>query len=365
MKEILERFNAFEPYSPEAGEYKIRLDANESFISPDKNYMKKIQARIKAAELNRYPDPSARTLISCFSKYYFLKSDCVTAFNGSDEAIALIISALTTEDDEMLVLSNDFSMYIQYAKTYNRQCTVYEKDGNMDFELDEIAGYINENGVKLFIFSNPCNPTSKSVTKNELKRFISKVDALVVIDEAYMDFDNESLLSEIQDFENLIILKTASKALGLAAVRLGFAVASQEITNILRAVKSPYNVNLLTQIVGEEMYKDKLLIKKNITKILSAKKEMIGALISIKSDSFKLFASNANFFFIEFSEEDCETVFSGLKEKGILVRKLDNFLRVTVGDKKENAVFIKAFANLVSDIQKTAINNEISVERTE
>lgn len=107
-----------------------------------------------------------------------------------------------------------------------------------------------ETGAELIIFSNPCNPTALKLERQDILQIVAQTDALVVVDEAYMDFSEGSVLDEIENYGNLIVLKTCSKAFGMAAIRLGFAAANEEITRILKAAKSPYNVNSLTQAAG-------------------------------------------------------------------------------------------------------------------
>ena len=126
---------------------------------------------------------------------------------------------------------------------------VYKRQ-DLTIDVDEVIAKAQAENVKMIVFSNPCNPTSLGLPREEVRRLIRSVDALVVLDEAYMDFWDQSLLGEVEDYDNLIILRTCSKAIGAAALRLGFAVAAPRLTRVLRAVKSPYNVNSLSQAIG-------------------------------------------------------------------------------------------------------------------
>ena len=121
-----------------------------------------------------------------------------------------------------------------------------------DFRIDPqaVIDEVKRQDVKMLIFSNPCNPTSVGLAAEDVRKIVRGVDALVVLDEAYMDFWDQSLLSEVSDYDNLIILKTCSKAIGMAALRVGFAVANEVITKALKAVKSPYNVNSISQAIA-------------------------------------------------------------------------------------------------------------------
>ena len=127
----------------------------------------------------------------------------------------------------------------------------------------------------MVIFSNPCNPTGQGITAEDARKLVKSGKALVVLDEAYMDFWDQPLLKEAAEYDNLIVLKTASKAVGSASIRLGFAVANKTITKALcRAVKSPYNVNTLSQKIGKCIYKHKELLKERTDEIKKNTKEL-------------------------------------------------------------------------------------------
>ena len=176
--------------------------------------------------------------------YYGVSADYVTAGNGSDELISVIVGTFLSKGDKLLTVMPDFSMYGFYADLAG--VTVITQEKNEDLNIGSgCALYQDSQAGKAdcIMFSNPCNPTGQGLSREEVRRLVTSVDCLVVLDEAYMDFYTESLMGEAEQYDNLIILRTCSKALGLAAVRLGFAVANQTLTAVIRAAKSPYNVN--------------------------------------------------------------------------------------------------------------------------
>ena len=164
--------------------------------------------------------------------------------------------------DAMLTVAPDFSMYQFYASISEIDCVVLDKGPELSIDVDELIRKAVETGAKMILFSNPCNPTSLGLSRKQVRKLIRSVDSLVVLDEAYMDFWDQSLLSEVEDYENLIILRTSSKAIGCAAIRLGFAVANERLSNALRAVKSPYNVNSFTQMAGTVLFQHKELLER-------------------------------------------------------------------------------------------------------
>ena len=215
MFQLNEKVKNLTPYEPISGTYEIRLDANESFLTFPKEIEDEMVEALKNSALNRYPDPNATKLVKGFADYFKVNPDCVTAGNGSDEIISVIMNAFLQKGDKILTLEPDFSMYRFYAEIAECESVKYQKDNNLDVNIDDVIALANNENVRIVIFSNPCNPTSRIVTKDDVRKLINNIEALVVLDEAYMDFaEDESLFGEFENYDNLIILKTCSKALG-------------------------------------------------------------------------------------------------------------------------------------------------------
>ncbi len=244
------------PYYPIEGNYSVRLDANESFLHLSDDMLEKFKHEIDRLAFNRYPDPVASRAVKAFASYNNINPKLVTAGNGSDELISIIINAFLMKGEVVLTTSPDFSMYAFYSQLAENTIEVYEKDENFEIDIDKLILKAAETKARMIIFSNPCNPTTLGIKKSDVKKLIALTDALVVIDEAYMDFWDQSVLDCVEQYDNLIVLKTCSKAISAAAIRLGFAVACKTLTTAIRAVKSPYNMNALTNIAGEIIYSD-------------------------------------------------------------------------------------------------------------
>lgn len=336
MFQLNEKVKNLTPYEPISGTYEIRLDANESFLTVPEEIENEMIEALKNTALNRYPDPMATKLVDGFSKYFKVNPDCVTAGNGSDEIISVIMNAFLQKGDKILTLEPDFSMYRFYAEIAECESVKYQKNDDLDVNIDEVIRIANEEKVRIVIFSNPCNPTSRIITKDDIRKLINSVDSLVVLDEAYMDFaEGESLLNEFEKYDNLIILKTCSKALGSAALRLGFAVANNTLTNVIRAVKSPYNVNSVSQALGEVLFSHPDYIDNCIETVIKSKEEMYSAILEIKSDKIeRVYESHTNFVFIKV--KNAKEVFEKMKNRGIIIRNMGEFLRITAGTKYEN-----------------------------
>ena len=334
--ELNDKIKGLTPYDPVDGKYRVRLDANEAFFSPSAEMMQKIHEAVDSVLFNRYPDPYATKLCELFAAYYGIDKDNVTAGNGSDELISVIFGSFMQKGGKAVTLAPDFSMYGFYANLYECENVIIQKKDYM-INADEVIDTVQKEAASLLIFSNPCNPTSILLDERDVRKIIENVDALVVLDEAYMDFTDGSLLNSVNDYDNLIVLRTCSKAVGMASVRLGFAVANKRITNALRSVKSPYNVNSVSQAIGEAVFSDPDYVKACISRICMSKELLLEELKKVEEkypDKFTVIASQANFVYNKsaYSKE----IFEYLKTKGIVVRCFGDHLRISAGRNHEN-----------------------------
>ncbi len=350
MFQLNDKVKNLTPYEPISGTYEIRLDANESFLTVPKRIEEEMVMALRSSALNRYPDPMATKLVKGFADYFKVNPDCVTAGNGSDEIISVIMNAFLQKGDKILTLEPDFSMYRFYAEIAECDSVKYQKDDNLDVNIDDVIALANKENVRIVIFSNPCNPTSRIVTKDDVRKLINGTDALVVLDEAYMDFaEDESLLGEFEKYDNLIILKTCSKALGSAALRLGFAVANKTLTNVIRAVKSPYNVNSVSQALGEVLFSHPDYIDSCIETVVNSRKELYAELIKIESDKIeKIYETHTNFVFMKV--KNAKDIFNKMKENSIIIRNMGDYLRITAGNEYENEKMLEVFKKVLEEV---------------
>lgn len=342
------KIRELEPYEPISGSYKIRLDANECPFNYPPELVEQIQKTVKKIDFNRYPDPLATELVNSFSEYYGVDPECVTAGNGSDELIFLIETAFLEKGDKMLVAEPDFSMYRFYSSICETVCESFVKNDGLNIDVDKLIKRVNDNNIKLVIFSNPCNPTGQGITADEARRLVSSVNALVILDEAYMDFWNQSLINEVEKYSNLIVFRTASKSIGSAALRLGFAVSNKVISRAVKAVKSPYNVNSISQAIGNIIYKNKEYLLNRQKAIVRNKEKLYNDLTKLAEscNDFKVYNSCANFVFVKTSlgRDLCEY----LKSNSIVIRYMGEYIRITAGTEEENAEVIRYIKKFLS-----------------
>lgn len=343
MYQLNEKIRNLKPYDPISGEYAVRLDANESFFGLPEDLRQEFAQIASELVLNRYPDPLAAEVCKAFADYYQVPVENVTAGNGSDELISIICNSFLEKGDAFLTLEPDFSMYRFYGVIAEGVPVTLQKPENLRIDVEEVIKVCREKDIKLLIFSNPCNPTSLGLGREEVRRLITSVDALVVLDEAYMDFWDQSLLPEFDQYDNLLILRTCSKAFGGAALRLGFAVGALPLTNALKAVKSPYNLNSFTQAAGAALLHRKEESKAALAEILLSKKELLDGVKTLAErfpGEMEVFESDTNFVFIRTGKY--EEIFRYMLEKGIAIRKFAGYLRITAGTRAENRAVLDA-----------------------
>lgn len=350
--QLNEKLSKLEPYIPvEETAGIIHLDANESFLNLPESLLQNISKTISQVSFNRYPDPYASALCTAFAKYYHINPQHITAGNGSDELISILVSNFLMKGETIVTTAPDFSMYTFYPKLAETNCVEICKGDSFIVTPEELICKVQETRAKILLFSNPCNPTSLGLTRDQILQIVKSVDALVVVDEAYMDFWDlsQSVIGEESNYDNLMILKTCSK-MGAAAIRLGFAVTNDKLTGVFHSAKSPYNVNTLTQKIGALVLQEQSVLKANTQAIKSSRDELqSGAATILKCypGAFQLYSSCTNFVTLRFSR--AAELYEYLMQRKISVRKFPGLLRVTAGSKEENAAYLTALKNFFQE----------------
>ncbi len=338
---VRDSVSKLQPYSSARDEYvsdgseMIFLDANEN---PFDN------------GVNRYPDPYQRSLKSHLAEQKGVSENQILLGNGSDEVLDLIYRAFCEPNqDNIITLPPTYGMYKVLAginAVENKEVLL-----TADFEpnVDEILKIVDANSKLLFICS-PNNPTGNSFKKEGIEKLLNAFNGLVVIDEAYIDFSkDESWLSQLNNYPNLIVTQTLSKAYGLAGIRLGICYASEEIISVLNKIKPPYNVNQLTQQRALERVLNQDLVNQEVQQILEERTELIKALDSLEFVS-ELYPTDANFVLAKV--DDANKRYQQLLEKQVVVRNrstqqlCENTLRFTVGTPEENKKLIAILKEL-------------------
>jgi histidinol-phosphate aminotransferase len=342
MFDIKASLKDLKPYQPNAAKCSIKLDANES-----KNYLFKDGININQIPLNLYPDTASKLLREAISSYINVPSNQIIAGNGSSEMIELILKSFVEKNDVILSFKPTFVMYQIYSQIYDAKFISVPTYDDFQMNPDIMIAHANLYQPKIIFLCSPNNPTGLTIKKSDVKRIIKETSALIVMDEAYMEFmtDEDSCLDLIDSFDNLIILRTMSKAFGMAGLRLGYMASNTDLIEKMYRVKSPYNLNMLTQHLGTLALSDITLVKTYTNQI---KHQRTWLYQNLKNLGIMTYPSEANFIFFK---SDIEGLFDLLVDKDILIRpfkgELLGYYRVTVGEPSENQSFIEAMKEII------------------
>lgn len=309
----------------------VLLDANESPFG----------------EFNRYPDSTQKKLKNKLAGLKKVSPSQIAVGNGSDELIDLIIKVFCEpKKDSILMMNPSFAMYGFYAAINENKVLKLDLDENFEIVKDDFLKIIQEQPIKIFFLCSPNNPTGNSI--EDIEFYIQNFEGIVVVDEAYIEFsENKSSLELLDQYPNLIVLQTFSKAWGTAGARVGMAYASEEIIRLINTVKAPYNVNSLSQQLILETIDNEERLKENVNSILKERlwlKEQFKEVDCIS----KVFPTDANFFLIELKNVD--GVYDRMLENEILTSKRDpaipGCIRINIGNRKENEMLITVLKNI-------------------
>jgi histidinol-phosphate aminotransferase len=340
-KLLRENIKNIKPYSSARDEYQdvtedmVFIDANEN---PFEN------------GVNRYPDPQQFKVKQQLSELKGIPSNQILLGNGSDEVLDLIFRAFCEPNkDKIITLPPTYGMYSVLANLNAIENIEIPLEYDFQPDTDEILRTMHPQ-TKLLLLCSPNNPTANSFDADKIACLIDGFQGIVVIDEAYIDFSKDkSWLNRLNEFPNLIITQTLSKAYGLAGIRLGICYASEAIISVLNKIKPPYNINQLTQQKALERLNDKKVVQEEIETILKERKKLASALYTISYVYF-VYPSDANFILAKV--DNANKRYQQLIKEGIVVRNRTNqalcedCLRFTVGTSEENEKLIEVMNDL-------------------
>ena len=330
----------------------IKLSANESALGPSP---KAIRAYINdKGKIFKYPESDSFSFRKVLAKKYKIDPKRIICGSGSDQIFDLICHIFLNAGDEVIVTEFGFIMHRIYASLHNAKI-VLAKEKNFKASVKEILKKVT-NKTKIVFIANPNNPTGTYLSKNEMFRLRKKLrnDILLVVDDAYFEFlnssDFKSGLELFKNFNNVLVTRTFSKIYGLAGLRLGWGYSSKKIIDAMYQIKPPFNVNSAALSAGIAAAKDNNWIKRAIKHNLFWSKKIFSVL---KKYNIKTNEPTANFFLINFdgTKINSNKAFKQLANKRLILRKMiqykiPNALRLTVGNKKANEIFIKSLRSL-------------------
>ena len=338
---------------PNPGEL-IKLDAMENPYPWPDTLRDEWLALLKAAAINRYPDPAASELKSTLRKSLAIPDSCsILLGNGSDELIQMIAMAVAAPDRVVLAPEPSFVMYQMIALMVGMRYEGVSLTPDFNIDSDAMLAAIKRSNPALVFLAYPNNPTGNLFDNNAIRAILQTSRGLVVIDEAYFPFAGSTLLDWLNEYPNLLVMRTVSK-MGLAGLRLGYLVGSEQWLQHIDKMRLPYNINVLTQLSAQFALRHIELFDAQTRQICKDREFFHQQLCQV--DGAEVFPSQANFILFRVAGRASQGIFEQLIKHGVLIKNLGNrpgllkdCLRVTVGTQQENDKFLSALRVIVKN----------------
>ena len=326
----------------------IKLNTNENPYGPSPKVIDAI-SKANSDDLRKYPDPLSTDLKQSIATYYDLPLDSIFVGNSSDEVLAHTFQALLKQNKPILYPDITYSFYPVYCQLFGIEYQQIPLRDDFTLNIDDYQ--INNGGI---IFANPNAPTGIALSINEIKTLLKRnPDSVIVVDEAYVDFANESAVSLIADFDNLLVTQTLSKSRGLAGLRVGLALGNPALIEGMERVKNsfhPYALDRLAAAGAAAAFDDVDYFKSTCDKVIHTRTTSTQSLINL---GFEVLPSSTNFVFAKHPNHDAAKLFQALRERDIIVRyftspRINEYLRISIGTDQEMDAFIKAITEIIS-----------------
>jgi len=328
----------------------IKLNQNENPLDIPSWLKEKILSDFAKEQWNRYPEIFPNQATQKYAEFLDLPAECVLMGNGSNELLYTIFMASLCKGASVLIPQPSFSLYEKIAQVLNAEVLSVPMSTSLEFQPEKIIDAAKKSQPNLIVLSTPNNPTSKSLSYEQIEAILAATDAIVLVDEAYIEFSKQkSALDLIYTHANLIVLRTMSKAFSLAGVRVGFAISNPPLLQEIAKPKIPFASNRLAELCLIHVLENREVIDERVNMLLSERERMAKVLGNM--NGVFLHESDTNFFIIEV--ERPADIFNSLKSQDIIVRNVSSYplmekcLRINVGTCEENDRFLLALGKLL------------------
>lgn len=342
------RLDPYVPGEQPQDQQYIKLNTNESPYPPSPSVARAIQ-EYNIDSLRLYPDPESKALKQAIAGHHGLSAEQVFVGNGSDEVLAHAFQAFFKQSRPLLFADISYSFYPVYCALYDIEFEKIALDS--DFCID-INAFKRDNGG--IILPNPNAPTGIALTLAEIETILKNTDAVVIIDEAYVDFGTESADSLVDSYDNLLVVQTFSKSRSLAGLRLGYALGNTNLIEALNRIKNSFNsypIDRIAGIAAIASIEDQDYFQQCNRRVIENRENLSAKLTSL---GFRVYPSSSNFVFVEHDKMAAADLYDSLKQAGILVRyfkspRIDNCMRITIGTDAECDALVSALNSILPD----------------
>jgi histidinol-phosphate aminotransferase len=335
------------PYSPPSAgrDGKLRLDFNENTVGCSPTVVEFLHEHLTASQLSIYPEYV--DVIRELAAFFEVGEDEFTLTNGTDEAIQVLVNTFIDDGDEVVVLKPSYAMYRFYAEVAGAVVREVEyRSETLNFPMEEILAAITP-ATRAVLIANPNNPTGTIVNLEGIERILDAAPkAAVLIDEAYFEFSEITVLPWIRKYSNLFVSRTFSKVYGMAAMRCGCLFSGAQNVAWLKKAQSPYSVNTMAALAARAAIRDRAYVESYVDEVLAARALAYEGLHKL---GIKTFASEANFILFQLGEQAIP-IRDALRERGVLVRdrsyEIPGCVRVTIGTRAQIERFLEELGKL-------------------
>jgi histidinol-phosphate aminotransferase len=333
-------------YTLAARQAAVKINQNENPYDLPEKLKRRVLDRALARPWSRYPDFEPKELLEKLAGFSGWRADGILAGNGSNELIEALLLVTVSAGTRVVIPEPTFTLYALMTTILGGKAVRVPLTPDLQYDAAAIAEARRASGAAVTVVCSPNNPTGGVLPRAEVERLCDERDGLVVIDEAYHEFAGESVVPLLATRENLVVLRTFSKAMGLAGLRVGYLLASPRLVREINKARLPYNVNFFSQMAAQAAIDDYGELREVVRQLSEERERLIARLRDVPG--VRPYPSRANFFLIELADADPKAVFEGLYRRGVLVRDVTSYpmlsrcLRISVGSPAENETFLHA-----------------------
>jgi histidinol-phosphate aminotransferase len=371
LRHVKPAVRALAAYTLALREAPVKLNQNENPWDLPEAVKRRVLEKALARPWSRYPDFDARELLEALARFSGWRSDGILAGNGSNETIEALLLVTVGEGTRVVIPEPTFTLYalmttilggepVRVPMSSRGASSASGAEGSavmrapgFAYDLEALLKARQERHASVTIVCSPNNPTGTSLAREDVERLCWDSDSLVVIDEAYHEFSGQTVVPLLERHPNLVVLRTFSKAMALAGLRVGYLLASPELVREVNKARLPYNMNFFSQTAAIAALEEKDALAKSVHRLVAERGRLLARLADFPG--VRAWPSDANFFLLECLSADPKAVFASMLRRGVLVRdvtsypKLDRCLRVTVGSEEENDAFLHALGTALAE----------------
>ena len=340
MRETTKDFTVY--YNPKLhGE--IRLDTNTNVLGSNPAATKYLAEH--TWDLNMYPNTYSDNLRTALAELYGLEQSNFIAGNGSDELLDITFKTFTNWKDNSVVPVPSYTLYDYFVKLNGGKAIEVDLTDDYQLDVDEMV----KQDAKIAIMPSPNNPTGNCFKTKDIEEILSRFNGIVVVDEAYTEYADESFIRRVDEFDNLVVLRTFSKAYAMAALRVGYAATNKKLAEMMMCIKIPYSLNAVSEGAAIAAVKDQEFVRKSVQTVKEQRPKLDAGMRKL---GFETYPSDSNFILAR-SPIDHRVLVDGLKERGILIRdfgakrRTENCVRPTVGTEELNNLLLSKMAEVI------------------